>query len=288
MNAPGSPRESGSEAPVTRRAPSRRRRIAFVSLAILFAFLMLTMGFGLIDLASGFSPGPTTGGSNIRILSAAYGIIIVVMIIAGALSQVRAPERKIAGMQQVALAVVALAVAGLISTDYYWQNAVQCEGNCGAFYIVVAPTATFTTILVILHPKRSSFFSWEDGVSPVLAGLAALGAIPWLAYAAQMAANQRASLPPLDAGRNGYGGWTGASAMAIGIVVVSSLASMGTRGWRIPAWSAGAAAFLWGLLSTISPTVPGSGGQVGGALAMIWGILLIAAAEREARRRRSR
>lgn len=106
----------------------------------------------------------------------------------------------------------------------------------------------------------------------MLAGLAGLAAVPWLVYAVQMAANQRAGLPPLDAGRNGYGGWTGASALAIGIVLVSVLGSLRTEGWRIPAWSAGAAALVWGLLSTTAPTAPGSGGQIGGTLAMIWGL----------------
>jgi hypothetical protein len=255
-----------------------RRRVVFTISVILFVLLMWYLGFGLIDLLGGFFPGG-------NVLGGAYGALAGIIIPVGVMAQVRAPDRKIAGMQQAALGVLALALAGLIATDFYSPTGEECD--CGLFYVSVLPMAAFVALLVRLHPARRRFLAGGGRPGRVLAGLAGLAAVPWLLYAVQMAANQRAALPPLDAGRNGYGGWTGASALAIGIVLVSILGSLRTEGWRIPAWSAGAAALVWGLLSTTAPTAPGSGGQIGGTLAMIWGVLLIAAAEWEARRGRT-
>jgi hypothetical protein len=131
-------------------------------------------------------------------------------------------------MQQAALGVLALGLVGLIATDFYSPTGEECD--CGLFYVSVLPMAAFVALLVRLHPARLRFLAGGGRPSRVLGGLAGLAAVPWLLYAVQMAANQRASLPPVDAGRNGYGGWTGASALAIAIVLVSILGSLRTEG----------------------------------------------------------
>jgi hypothetical protein len=74
------------------------------------------------------------------------------------------------------------------------------------------------------------------------------------------------------------------AAMAVGIVMVSLLAASRTRGWRIPAWSAGAAAIVFGLASVIFPGHPGAQGRGWGIVAVAGGVLFIGAAEWEARR----
>jgi hypothetical protein len=171
-----------------------RRRVVFIISVILFVLLMWYLGFGLIDLLGGFFPGG-------NVLSGAYGALAGIIIPVGVMAQVRAPERKIAGIQQAALGVVALALAGLIATDFYPPTREECD--CGLFYVSVLPMAAFVALLVRLHPARRQFLAGGSSPSRVLAGLAALAAVPWLLYAVQMAANQRAGLPPLDAGRNG-------------------------------------------------------------------------------------
>jgi hypothetical protein len=87
-----------------------------------------------------------------------------------------------------------------------------------------------------------------------LTALAAAAAAPWLAYGWRMAANQRAGLPPADAETAGLHHWTAAAALAGAVVLVALLAALRTRGWRVPAWSAAAAAAC-GSASWMDPDV---------------------------------
>jgi hypothetical protein len=77
------------------------------------------------------------------------------------------------------------------------------------------------------------------------------------------------------------------AALAIAILLVALLAAARTRGWRIPAWSAGMAAVVVGLASAIFPDQPGAAGRVWGTVAAAGGVLFIAVAEWEARRARA-
>jgi Na+/H+ antiporter NhaD/arsenite permease-like protein len=72
--------------------------------------------------------------------------------------------------------------------------------------------------------------------------------------------------------------------MAVTIVLTGLLAALRTRGWRIPAWSAGVAAIMFGLGSVVFPDQPGAVGRGWGGVAIVGGVLFIAAAEREVRR----
>jgi hypothetical protein len=74
------------------------------------------------------------------------------------------------------------------------------------------------------------------------------------------------------------------AALAIAIVLTGLVASLQTQGWRIPAWSAGSAAIVFGLTSTVFPNHPGAEGRGWGALAVAGGALFIAVAELERRR----
>lgn len=99
-----------------------------------------------------------------------------------------------------------------------------------------------------------------------------------------MAANERGDVPPLDAGRPQAGGWAGAAALAISVVLLALLAAARTKGWRIPTWSAAAAATTFGLVSILNPQAPGTGGRFWGSLAIAWSVILVAVAEWDARR----
>lgn len=74
------------------------------------------------------------------------------------------------------------------------------------------------------------------------------------------------------------------AAMAIAIVLVALLASLKTRGWRIPPWCAGLAAVVFGLASAVYPDHPAADGFGWGAAAPVGGVLFIAVAEWEARK----
>jgi hypothetical protein len=73
------------------------------------------------------------------------------------------------------------------------------------------------------------------------------------------------------------------AALAIAIVVAGMLTASKPGGWRVMAWSVGAAAVILGSASIMLPELPGAPGQAGGALVVAWGVLLVAVAEWEAR-----
>jgi D-alanyl-D-alanine carboxypeptidase len=76
------------------------------------------------------------------------------------------------------------------------------------------------------------------------------------------------------------------AAMAVAIVLTGLLAALRTQGWRIPAWSAGTAAIVFGLASAVFPDQAGAAGRAWGGAAIAGGVLFIAMAELEARRAR--
>jgi hypothetical protein len=132
-------------------------------------------------------------------------------------------------------------------------------------------------ILVTLHPARREFFKPGPRLSPTLAAISVLGAIPAIGYAVSMLVQARQFVgPPHHADR-----FAEMAAAAIAIVLVGTLASLKTRGWRIPAWSAGAAAVVVGIASVVFPDAPGAVGRAWGTLAVGAGVLFLVLAELE-------
>lgn len=248
---------------VTEPPASRGRRIAFRACLLLFALFWLTIGFGIIDFASGFAPGD--------VLSAAYGVIAGIVIPVGFLAQLRGSGRKVAALQQVGGVAVAFALAGALALD-------------PLSFISVGTLTVMLAVLLGLHPARPRLLARPPGLSVPVAALTAIAAIPWIVYALRMAANERGDVPPLDAGRPQAGGWAGAAALAIMVVLLALLAAARTKGWRIPTWSAAAAATTFGLVSVLNPQAPGTGGRFWGSLAIAWSVILVAMAEWDARR----
>ena len=70
--------------------------------------------------------------------------------------------------------------------------------------------------------------------------------------------------------------------MAIAIVATGVLAASKPGGWRITAWSVGAAAVIVGSASIVLAELPGALDRAAGALAVAWGVLFVAVAEWEA------
>jgi len=73
------------------------------------------------------------------------------------------------------------------------------------------------------------------------------------------------------------------AALAIAIVAGGMLAASKPGGWRVTAWSMGAAAVIVGSASIVLPELPGALGQAAGAVAVAWGVLFVALAEWEVR-----
>jgi len=249
---------------VPRLAPRRARRIAFFTWAVLLSVVFGIGFFGLTVLVIGWfgeSFGVATPVSELS-----HGALAGVIITVGFLIQLRAPERRIAGLQQSVLGILAFAITALIGG--------REEPLTQSLIFLLA-----AAILLTLHPARREFF--EPGTRPslVLAALSAVAAVPAIGYAASMLAQARDFVgPPHHADRLAE-----MAATAVAIVLVGLLAAARTQGWRIPAWSAAVAAIVIGVASIVFPDAPGAVGQVWGALVVAWGLVFGGAAEWQAR-----
>lgn len=225
-----------------------------------FALFWLTIGFGIIDLASGFASGPTDGRDGNAVLSAAYGVIAAIVLPAAFLVQLRAASRRVAALQQVVAVAVAFALAGVLALD-------------PLSFVSVATLAVMLAVLWRLSPERLRL--WPARVASIrLLALTAIAAVPWLVHGLELAANGRAGLPPDEqAARPQAGGWAAAAALALLVILLGLLAATKTRGWRVPAFSAATAALVFGLVSILNPHAPGSAGALWGALAIGWSVL---------------
>jgi hypothetical protein len=193
---------------------------------------------GLVDLIA-----PWFRDEETLVRDLGYGAITGILAPAGLLAQVRRPGTGIAGLQQIALCVVAYAVAGAIADHDY--------------FFFAAALGTVLVALLVLHPVGGLFMAVPDEISPQLAGLAFLPVLPFVLYA--VGGEDEAAL----------------TAMGLGIVLVAMLTAFRTTGWRVSAWSAAGAAAVWGTGCIWRPDVPGSGGRIWGALAVAWAVSFV-------------
>nr|MDP9492114.1 hypothetical protein [Actinomycetota bacterium] len=193
-----------------------------------------------------------------------YGVLFGIILTTGLLVQLRGPERKIAGVQQAFSVIPALLIGSAIAADS--QDLVPA--------LILVPAIG---ILLVLHPAREEFFRRGAPVSRTLLAITIIGAVPLVAYALDMGAQaQDLAGPPHHVQR-----LSTMAAMAVAIVLTGLLAAFHTRGWRIPAWSAGVAALVFGLGSFSFPDQPGAVGRGWGGVAIAGGALFIIVAEWE-------
>jgi len=246
--------------PSQRAGAGRVRRIAFFLWA---AVLSLAFGigfFGLTVLVIGWFAEPFGVFTPVSELS--HGALAGIIITVGLLAQLRLPERRIAGVQQAVLGILAFLITALIGGR---QEPLQ---ESLLFLAAVA-------VLVVLHPARSEFFQLGTSLTASMAIISVLGAIPVVIYSVNVLSQARQFVgPPHHADR-----FAEMAAAAVAIVLVGMLASLRSRGWRISAWSAGAAAAVVGLASIVFPDAPGAVGRFWGTLAVGAGVLFVGLAE---------
>jgi hypothetical protein len=239
--------------------------------AALLTAALWTLNFGLIDLADGFT-GYVDQSRN-QVLDAGWGAIFGILLPFGLLAQLRRPLHRIAGLQQTAVVAGALAIAALTAAE--WR-----------YFGLIAAVVFALAILLALHPARQEFLAGRGPAKPTLALAGLVAVAPCLVYAAHMTSAQRQHLPPLDAVTNGLHHWTAMAALALSVLLLVLFASLGTNGWRIPAWSAALAAAVWGTSSLSAPDEhpAGSAGRGWAYAAIGWAIAVGACALVEARR----
>lgn len=249
---------SGASVSPIRRIAFRVWAAAFVVVFGVGFFGLITLGLGWFEAVHGVA-GPVT--------DLGYGALVGIIQTMGVLVQLRAPEGKIAGVQQAALVIPALLIGSAVASDS--QSVVPA--------LILVPALG---ILLALHPARAEFLRRGAGLSPTLLVITVLGAIPLAAYALDMGGEARdLAGPPHHIQR-----LSTMAALAIALVLAGLLAALRTQGWRIPAWSAGTAAIVFGLASVVFPDQRGAEGRGWGGVAIAGGVLFIAVAESESRR----
>ena len=248
----------------------RVRRIAFFAWAAILSVLfgvtfvgvtILTIVLWLMNQNSDTNPVTDLG----------FFALGAVIITTGFVVQLWSPEHKIAGLQQAVIGLLALGVAGLIGG--------RIEPLTGSLLSLAA-----SAILVALHPAHREFFKVKTHLSPRLGALSVLAAIPATVYAAAMLVQARQAGPSCFLGRCAHGDrFAEVAALAIAIVVGGMLAAFKPRGWRVTAWSVGAATVILASASIVLPELAGALGRATGAAAVAWGVLFIVIAEWEVR-----
>jgi len=248
-----------------RASGSRFRRIAFNAWAAILVAGYGVAFFGYTSLVLAWFEDVEGVAGPVTDLG--YGVLVGIIQTTGLLVQLRGPERKIAGVQQTFLVIPALLIGSAIASDS--QNLVPA--------LILLPAVG---ILLALHPARGEFFRRGAALSWSLLAITVIGAVPLVAYALDMGAQARDLVgPPHHVQR-----LSTMAAMSVAIVLTGLLAALRTRGWRIPAWSAGVVAIMFGLGSVVFPDQPGAVGRGWGGVAIAGGVLFIAVAEWEVRR----
>lgn len=190
------------------------------------------------------------------------------LLLVGLLAQLRRPVRQVGAMQQTL--IVALLMLGATA--------------------IARPATLLSPLLVPLilaygvaavHPARREVARIRWRLDPVVAGFVAVAAGPLLAFARQQLSYDFSALPVVAHG----GHWTTMATLATAIPVLALFSATRPRGWRVPAWSAGAAAILFGVASFALDHRPSSVGPIWSALAVGWGAGFIVLSELRQRAR---
>jgi hypothetical protein len=212
---------------------------AYRVIAILAAAASLLVNFGIVDLIDGLT-GVFTDDTT-WVLDTGWGALFGVLIPVGLLASLR----TVAGVQQIALITVAIAVAAVAGEAWRW-------------FIFVA----ILVAIVALSPQRLAAVRFRPSWP-----LAAIAVVPCAFYAERAASAQRRHAPPSDAVSNGFHHWTALAALTIAVALLA-------LGPRVLALSASVAAALWAVACLLHPTADGSEGRGWAIAALGWAVTL--------------
>lgn len=186
-------------------------------------------------------------------------------IVVGMLFTVARPAKTISALRQTLGILLAMVLLVFVS------------GN------LMEPTVMMTVLFVVagvtaaLHPARERLLRLQGGVQPWMLLLAGGAAVPLLGYAfAQLQMQIGASAADEHAA---FGHWALMSGYALAIVICGVLGSLRSGGWRVPTWTAGILAVLFGLATFILPGQASGVSSTWGLLAIAWGLVFIVAGE---------
>lgn len=175
------------------------------------------------------------------------------LVLMGLVVQYREPARHVAAMQQALVVILVLLAATAVARPGTLINPLLLP-----FALAIVAAA--------MHPSRREIGQLRRDLDLPLFAVAALAAGPAFIYVrGQLRLDS--SLLPLAA----HGGhWTSMATLAAAVIVLAFLSATRPRGWPVLIWSAGSAAFLFGLASFFLPHQASSVGQGWSVLAMAW------------------
>ena len=241
----------------------RKRRIGFYLAGGLFVLVfvgMLTFVVPVLPLAiTGWFSAETLGTHQIH---DTLGTILLWPILIGVLVQAVQPEKQVGGMQQTVAVLIGVNAAIIL----------------GRFSF--PPMLIFLAlglITAVLHPAGRQLLPQFNRVDIPLLGWSLVATVPALIFAANHIKIQQLASPTEEHAAVGH--WVLMAGYTISVVLLAFLASLRPSQWRVPTWSAGILAVLFGLASlllngasAVSPLWSG--------FAIIWGITFIGLAER--------
>ncbi|MPZ91664.1 MAG: hypothetical protein GEU68_08565 [Actinobacteria bacterium] len=272
----------------------KARKIAFFVFLVLFALVHVLFNVMIGALLGWFAD---EGAISHRIHLVVFGWVFVLSFV-GLLAHLRRPEAKVAQMYQVLIAL-GFIVATTIIVDRLIDP-------------VVISFLILPLLLVFLHPNRGNLLRPSTNVSKTLMTLALVATIPLLVDAfVQVRIGLEASrvapqiLEDIDeslsddefekefnaAARRAtdsaaeaeqvvhYGHWSAMGAFNLILIGLAWVAALRPPGWRLPAWSAGLSAVLFGVASIANPGDASAIKAYWSLFAIAWGIGFIVIAE---------
>ena len=234
----------------------RRRVLLLRGLAVLFAVSWIVFpGFGAIDLSVTWDPEWE------QVLEAGWGLYFTVLVGVPFVIVAVRPRASRPGIAQLAIATAVLAVSAVAAHEI---------GG-----LVLAVTLGGETALIAWLARGEWPAEREAPVSRALAVLAAVGALPWLAYALDMWELNRRDLPDADI-TNSIDHYSVQGGVGLALAVLPALAAV-RAGLRplVPACAGVVAAYL-GLVSYAWPDAAGGLSRPWSIAAMGWGAALLA------------
>ncbi|MGH8912839.1 MAG: hypothetical protein ACRDVD_10015, partial [Acidimicrobiia bacterium] len=204
----------------------RRAMLAVVVGYILFVYLFspfnsLFLGW-FVDFEDAISH---------RVHEITFGSLFAI-VLAGVGTQLRSPDRHVAGLQQALVTVVVLSAVVAASTGWEWTS-----------LLYLLPLVT----IALLHPARRQIVLPSVKVLPVLALLVVAASLP--ALTAFVVEFSKATLEV----RGHQAHWGGMAAFALVVPAIGAIAAAGVPGWPVAAWSSGLAAMAYGVASLAFP-----------------------------------
>jgi hypothetical protein len=258
--------------------PTPRRQIALVVLALFLGALFAYPGSGLLV---GWSS--TEDGGIHRFHTVVWGVHTGLVLSIGLLALLVRTEERVATAQQVgvAMAVMMAVFFGSVVIPHFGQPLAP-EIDRLVFSVTVL---VLTGVILALHPRREELFRSGRRLSKPMAAFAVIG----LAVAAPYALGQIQIQQAVDLATDPHSAvtehWDEMATTALVLPLVALVAALRTRGWQLVAWTAGIGKMVFGAASVLMPEQASSPGVTWGAVALVGGVLFIAIAAIEARRK---